>query len=84
MHLWGKREQESCVEESRIKLDFVVLCAGVFWARIEQVHINWLSLKQEVYMDWVWLWAWWVDLGCYNDRGQECEGKLGFVRKTPG
>lgn len=76
MHLWRKREQESCVEEPRIKLECVVLCAGVFGARIEQMHTNWLSLKQEVCMDW----ACWADMGRYSDRCQEYEGKLGFVR----
>lgn len=58
----------------------MVLCAGVFWARIEQMHISWLSLKQETYVNLVWLWACWADMGCYNDRCQEYEGKLGFVR----
>lgn len=55
MDLWEKREQESCVEESRIKFKYVVLCAGVFWARAEQMHISLLGLKQEIYADLVWL-----------------------------
>lgn len=58
----------------------MVLRAGVFWARIEQMHVNWLSLKQEISRNLVWLWAGWVDLGCYNDTRQEYEGELGFVR----
>lgn len=53
MHLWEKREHESCAGESRIKLEYVMLCAGVFWARIEQMCISWLSLKQEICLDWV-------------------------------
>lgn len=80
MHLWEKRKQESCVEESRIKLEYMVLHAEVFWARIEQMHINCLSLKQGIYTDSVWLWACCADIGCYSDRCQEYEGKLGFVR----
>lgn len=85
MHLWEKREQESCVQGSRIKLEYMVLRAEVFWAIIvvivcSIIQTNCLSLKQGICTDSVWLWACCVDMGCYRDRCQEYEGKLGFVR----
>lgn len=55
MHLW-EREQEPCVEESRIKFEPMVVQTGVFLARTEQMHVNLLGLKQEIYTDLVSLW----------------------------
>lgn len=61
---------------------YVQECFGQEWSRcvstVNRLTVN--SLKQEICTDLVWLWACWADMGCYNDRCQEYEGRLGFVR----